>query len=507
MRKISFLFFVSVFLASICAGQVRRSDSLLMILKTERLDTSKLFHLNKISEIYNNNGKFDSALIYAQQCIQLSGEIRKKTADSNIVYVSQKRKADACNIVGNIYESQASYNEALKYHLEAFRIFKVIGDKKSVGRTYNYLGLIYFDQGNDAEALKNYFIALKIEEENGDKYAIAYSYNTIGNVYYAQENYDLALKNYFSALKIYEAIRSKQGIGAARSNIGCIYSDQGKYSEALKYHLICLKLMEEIGNKRGVAISVNNIGNVHQALGHFDEALVFFNSSLKIAREIGDKASEARAYNNLGYFYLVQMRYNEARSFFDESKKLSVEIGFKECLKNVHSNLSIVDSATGNYKGAFENHKFFILYRDSIDNEETRKKTIQSQMTYDFEKKEAVAQAEHKKELESQQVLADEKSIKQKIVLVLVSCFLILVLVFAGFIFRSLRITRKQKDIIEQQRDVVEIQKKEVEEQKLMVEEHQKSIIDSITYARRIQRSLLPTEVYIDKQLKRLNKK
>jgi hypothetical protein len=113
-------------------------------------------------------------------------------------------------------------------------------------------------------------------------------------------------------------------------------------------------------------------------------------------------------------------------------------------------------------------------------------------MTYDFEKKEAVETAEHKKELENQQTLSAEKSRKQKIVLFLVSCFLVLVLVFAGFIFRSLHITRKQKAIIE--------------DQKLLVEEKQKEIIDSITYARRIQRSLLPTEKYIDKNLKRLMK-
>ena len=52
----------------------------------------------------------------------------------------------------------------------------------------------------------------------------------------------------------------------------------------------------------------------------------------------------------------------------------------------------------------------------------------------------------------------------------------------------------------------VEIQKKEVELQKQIVDEHQKSIIDSITYARRIQQSLLPTEKYIEKNLNRLKK-
>ena len=75
---------------------------------------------------------------------------------------------------------------------------------------------------------------------------------------------------------------------------------------------------------------------------------------------------------------------------------------------------------------------------------------------------------------------------------------------FAGFIFRSLRTTRKQKELIEQQKELVEFQKLEVEQQKLIVEEHQKEIIDSITYARRIQQSLLPTEKYIENSFKRL---
>ena len=78
---------------------------------------------------------------------------------------------------------------------------------------------------------------------------------------------------------------------------------------------------------------------------------------------------------------------------------------------------------------------------------------------------------------------------------------------FAIFIFRSLRITRKQKDIIGIRKNILEQQKMEVEFQKQIVEEHQKDIIDSITYGRRIQRSLLPTEKYIEKTLSRLRKK
>jgi hypothetical protein len=79
---------------------------------------------------------------------------------------------------------------------------------------------------------------------------------------------------------------------------------------------------------------------------------------------------------------------------------------------------------------------------------------------------------------------------------------LALVAIFAGFIFRALRITRKQKQIIEEQKLAVEHQKAEVETAKHIIEEKNKDIMDSIHYAKRIQISLLPTEKYIERKLK-----
>ena len=48
---------------------------------------------------------------------------------------------------------------------------------------------------------------------------------------------------------------------------------------------------------------------------------------------------------------------------------------------------------------------------------------------------------------------------------------------------------------------------KQLVEQKALIEEKQKEIIDSIRYARRIQRSQLPNEKYIDKTLERMKSK
>ena len=69
---------------------------------------------------------------------------------------------------------------------------------------------------------------------------------------------------------------------------------------------------------------------------------------------------------------------------------------------------------------------------------------------------------------------------------------LLSVLMFAIYVLRSLRIAKKQKEVIEFQ--------------KVMVEEKQLQIIDSIKYARRIQLSLLPTEKYIEKNMNRMRR-
>jgi len=162
--------------------------------------------------------------------------------------------------------------------------------------------------------------------------------------------------------------------------------------------------------------------------------------------------------------------------------------------------LSMLYTKTNRFQLALEHYRNSMSIKDTLFNIEKNSEVTRKEMNYEFDKKEAVAEAVHKKELENQQAIANEKSRKQSIITWSVIFGFILVATFAAFIFSSLRTTRKQKKIIE-------LQKEQVEKQKQIVENHQKEIIDSITYARRIQNSLLPTEKYIEKNIKRLKKR
>jgi serine phosphatase RsbU (regulator of sigma subunit) len=67
-------------------------------------------------------------------------------------------------------------------------------------------------------------------------------------------------------------------------------------------------------------------------------------------------------------------------------------------------------------------------------------------------------------------------------------------LVFGIVMFNRFKVTQNQKVEIEKQRKIAESQKD-------LVLEKQKEILDSINYAKRIQKALLPTEHFLRKYI------
>ena len=464
-----------------------KTDSLITLLKTDKEDTNKVKHLYTICNQYYSTGEYDKGLTYAKQALTLAQSLAFKTGE-----------ADAFNNLGLIYDKQGNFPEALRSHAAALKISEGINDKEGIADAHNYLGAIYDDKGNYPEALKNHFASLKIYTELlqlhpelvETKRGMANSYSDIGNIYYNQANYTEAVDNYFSALKIFEEIKDKEGVAETQSNIGNIYDKQGNYEEALKKHFIALAIEKETGDKLDIATTTRDIGDVYTNKTDYTEALKMYFEALKIYEEIGEEEGIAICNMKIGRLYISINKTKDAQSYLTKALALSKTVGLKEYCRDSYAGLAIVDSILGNYKAALAEHKLFILYRDSLSNEETERLTLQSAMQFEYDKKEAISKAEQEKK----DAMVEAEEHKQKIIIWSVAGGLLLMALFAGFVFRSLQVTRKQKDIIELQKD-------EVEKQKHIVEEHQKEIIDSINYAERIQRSFIATKEMLDKNL------
>ena len=187
---------------------------------------------------------------------------------------------------------------------------------------------------------------------------------------------------------------------------------------------------------------------------------------------------------NIGFSYYNQGNTFNALDYGIKSLTIAREIGYPEEIKNTANLLNRVYQKQGKYKEALEMRNLELQMRDSINNEATQKATAQQQAKYEYEKQKTIDDAAHDKQI----ALEQEEQKKQRIISISIGVGLLLLVVFLLFVFNRLRVTRKQKQIIEIQRDEVE--------------EAHKEIRDSISYAERIQRSFLATDDLLNNNLK-----
>jgi tetratricopeptide (TPR) repeat protein/serine phosphatase RsbU (regulator of sigma subunit) len=379
-------------------------------------------------------------------------------------------KVNTLNLLSGKLRGIAKYDTALACASEAAALAERLGFKKGMTAAYRNLGITYDYQGNYPKALDYDNKALQINQEIGNKEGVARNLRNIGNVYDDQANYPKALEYDMKSLAIDQEIGNKSGIAADLGNIGIAYNDEGNYPKALEYDLKSLAIDKEMGTKDGIAADLGNIAIIYAAEGNYPKTLEYDYMALALNKEIGRKMGIGFNLNSIGSIYTKQKNYKRALAVLDSSLDLAKNIGEKNLIKNAYAEIATLDSAMGNYKTALQDYKSAIVYRDSLINEAN----IKADMNFEFAQKEAAKKAEQDKKDALTQ--ADER--KQRIIIWSVEGGLILVLVFAAFVFRSLRITRRQK--------------LDIESKSKVIEEKNKDILDSIMYAKRLQDAILP---------------
>jgi tetratricopeptide (TPR) repeat protein len=460
---------------------------------------------NNIGIIHYAQGRYAEAL----EAFQKALAIRERIGE-------QQGIAICYNAIGIIHKTQGRYAEALEAFQKALAIRERIGDQQGIAMSYNNIGIIHYAQGRYAEALEAFQKALTIRERIGDQEGIASSYINIGLIHADQGRYAEALESYHKALTICERIGDQQGIAECYDNISNIYSSQGRYAEALEAFQKALAIFERIGDQQRIAMSYNNIGNIHKAQGRYAEALESHQKALAISERIGDQENIAQAYTKIGSLYQAQGLYGIARSYFQKALALAQSLGLHDELDDIYLNLARTDSALAAsgqnhlWKSAYLHHRLYAAYKDSVRNEASIRKQAQLESQYEYDKKTALLKAEQEKERALATAQLRQRETQRNLSLLALGIALIGLVTFA-ILYRKIR---QQRDLIQKQSD--EIQQKNLtleqynaelkstnqalEESNRIIQhqaetllEKNEEILDSIRYAERIQRAILPS--------------
>lgn len=453
------LFFLFSFSRCAIAGQ-HDIDSLVALIKHEADDTNKVNHLNGLLREYVTENEYDKGIACGEEALQLAQEL---------------------------------------------------SFKKGLSATHNGLGNLYREQGNFPKALGHFLNSLQISEQMNDEGGIAVSSGNIGTIYKNEKDYTRALQYFEKALSTFEKMNDRPRVAVVLNNLGILYwtrsedtlnlqARQAFLDHALEYYSRALKIDEELKNKNGMAIRLGNIATIYKGLSEItndpawrdslrQRALDYYSHALSVNKERERKNYVATWLGNIGSIYAVQGKYKEGEALLLRAIGMADSLGLLTNKMDFYGNLSELYNMKSDYKKSLEYYRRYSAAKDSVFNESKKKELMRHEMDYEFEKKEAALRSEQEKK----EAMAEAESKRQRLFLVLVGTIAIAITVIAFIIFRALRLTRGQKNIIEHQKQVVE--------------EKQKEILDSIHYAKRIQQSLLPSEKYLERSLKRLKDK
>jgi tetratricopeptide (TPR) repeat protein len=383
----------------------------------------------------------------------------------------------------------AGYEQGMRLAIEAATLSEKLAYPDGLAAAWNNIGIAHKNLGNYAAALEAYYKTLTIWEKLGSKQGIASTYNNIGVIYKNEGDYDKALEKYRVALRIREELGDPKSIASSLNNIGLVYSAQRNFDTALVYYKRALALGEKNEDSRMLPILLNNIGTIYDSKKDYANALLYYTRTLELEKRHDNRLAIATSYLNIASVLIKAHglgKAREAEAHLNQALSISLENGHKDNAKDCYSALSDLHALTGRHKQALEEYKLYIVYRDSLFNEESTKKSVQAEMNFEFEKKEAAARLEQEKK----EAVAAAEGRRQRIILASVTALGLLLLAFAIFAWRSFLQKKKANFAIRKQKDLIEAKQKE--------------ILDSIMYARRIQRSLLPHETVIHRTLGRL---
>lgn len=420
------LFILST-LPLVCAAQ-RRPPDFRSQLANAVTDTQKLNIYRSIFTYYNNSNT-DSVVSYLE-----------KGAEEFTSSGYQRGKAAVLAMLAGGYSEQGRAELAERTANDALKIFKELGDEKSIAKSHNSIGVIEGRKGKYSDAIRHFLLALRYFEQTADTENIIQTYIRLGAANDLSGNDDMALKYLTNGLQLSLKSRNPPNPAPLYNNIGSIYAARHQYEKALEQ---LNKAVAAASGPRYAEARISplmNIGNIYNEKGDVVKARSYYEEALKLAKAAGAKVEVGKLLHSIGLLENITMR-RPSNSML-EALAIAREAGNKHLQISILKDLAKVADANGEYQDEVSYLKQERQLSDSIFNIEKEKEIAGLQSEYELRKSKSELLALRESERKNQQ---------KKNLIILVAVVLAATLATIIFFFRRTALLNRKLSIREQE--------------------------------------------------------
>lgn len=381
-----------------------------------------------------------------------------------------------------------SYGDKIAPLLEkGINISKSIGFE--TGEVICYYNFLFWAGGtgtilNSKQHTSHEELVEMLENIKGDIFWYSLGLNLLAYYHWFRGEYEKGFSIAFKALKFTEQILDKS-TGWHYFALGIFYFDTRDFENSAFYYRKSLDAFSKFDYLYGKARASNGLASVAIQQGQTEKATSLLEYAAGIYKDFGHYSGLSRALNDMALIEKATKNYEKAIALFSESIELRKEINHVQGLITSLTELGEIYLMEGTHEKALE-YLLSALHHSTEIN--SRQKSMRlNKLIYEAYKKMndiplALKYFEDYYEIKSQ-LMGDEATNNIK----------------------RLQ-TKFEKEKSEQEAEIERLKNVELKKAYEMIEQRNKDIHDSIIYASRIQRSLLPTEKSIERELKKFNK-
>ncbi|MFL5753440.1 MAG: tetratricopeptide repeat protein [Bacteroidia bacterium] len=416
----------------------------------------------------------------------LAISIAEKNGERKWLSYTYKWTGDTYDKLGELDKSLAMLNKALANVPVEKQNYATLAD------IFNSIGLNYSRRGDFNTAIKNYLRSLDYCGMTGDVSHEVYTLQNLAIAYAQTNNVEKSVAAFKKQVDMYKAMGKTKSLADTYINIGAVFDMKPEPDSCLVYYKKAYDILAVSGKTSSMAMLMNNFGKSYFDKGDRTRSLEYFQQALEIRRQLGDKQGLVLSLNNMAEVLHHFGKLEEAIACAEEGYKHASEMGAKELLKSNFSVLADLYSEKGDYKKAYAYRTSYAALSDSLSDAEGIKQIAEMETKYETDKKEKEISLLNKDNEVKNAEIAKEKTFRYSI-----TGFAVLILGLSFALYKGIRNKQRANHALTELN-------KEIHMQKMVVEEKQKEILDSIYYARRIQRALITSERYIAKNIGRL---
>ena len=435
------------------------------VLRSKKEIKEKISAIELISEKYDRSD-LDSATFYKLVIDSLAA----LTNDYDL-------KSQAKRNLALIYVAQP--DKAMKIAYQNLDLSTQSKDCKLITRAYILLARVNWFIRNDTKVFAFWNQALKEAEKCKDKEILMLVYSQGENHFFNTQQFEKSKQLSLKMAQLNPELLKESGYYAG---IGDVFRAMEKLDSADIYYKKAIKLEEDKKNFIQLVSLYSNYSLIPRAQKKYDVSIAYCKKALDLAVKFESEEWINIVYRQLSDTYYDKGDYKNAKIYQEKTVRYA-EIT-KRTLDQIWTNdrLANINAQLNNFKDAY--YSLDIAFRLYEDYNSSESKSNLNKVEEDNLKKQ--------KQLEID-IINQQKESEKKIKNISFIALGISIALMCGIVFSLVKVNRSKK--------IIALQQLETEKQKNLVEEKQKEIVDSISYAKRLQEAILPPQEFVNTHL------